>query len=61
VTVEVVPDKLINLALAGGVEVLKLVHCLKFDDIETVWQHAIGFSFEKVLGLVGGDMQYGST
>ena len=55
-TVEMASDKLVNLALAGRMEILELVHGLELDDVQAIWQDAIWFSLQKMLGLVCGDV-----
>jgi len=55
-TVEMASDKLVNLALAGRMEILELVHGLELDDVQAIWQDAIRFSLQQMLGLVCGDV-----
>ena len=55
-TVKVTLDKLVDLGLGQGVEVLKLVHGLEFDHVETVGKDTVGLSFEQVFGFEGGDV-----
>jgi len=54
--VEMASDKLVNLALACRMEILELVHGLELDDVQAIWQDAIWFSLQKMLGLVCGDV-----
>ena len=56
VAVKVPANKVVDLGLGGGVEVLELVHGLELDDIESVGEDAIWFTLEEMLGLVGGDV-----
>ena len=55
-TVEVTADKVVDLLLGDGMQILELVHSLELDDIETVGEDAIRFPLEQVLGFVGGDV-----
>lgn len=59
VTVKVALDKLVDLVLHQGMQVLELVHGRKLDHVETVGHHTVGLSLEQVLGLVGGDVRHG--
>jgi len=54
--VEMASDKLVNLALACRMEILELVHGLELDDVQAIWQDAIRFSLQQMLGLVCGDV-----
>jgi hypothetical protein len=56
VTVKVTLDKLVDLGLGQGVEVLKLVHGLEFDHVETVGKNTVGLSLEQVFGFECGDV-----
>ena len=56
-TVKVAADKIVDLGFCSGVEILELVHRLELDDVEAVWQDAIGLALEQVLGLVRGDVR----
>lgn len=40
-------------------QVLKFVHSRKFDDVQTIGQDSVGFAFEQMLTLVGGDVRDG--
>ena len=57
VAVEVSADEVVNFRLGGRVQILELVHRLELDDVEAVWQDAIGLALEQVLGLVRGDVR----
>jgi hypothetical protein len=46
----------VDLLFLDGMQILELVNGREFLDIETVGQHAIGFSLEQMLGLEGGDV-----
>jgi len=54
--VEIASDKLVNLALAGGMQIMELVHGLELDDIQAIWQDAIRFSLQQMLQLVCNDV-----
>jgi hypothetical protein len=54
--VEITSDKLVNLALAGRMRIMELVHGLELDDIQAIWQDAIWFSLQQMLRLVCNDV-----
>ena len=60
VAVKVSANKVVDLGLGGGVEVLELVHGLELDDIESVGEDAIWLTLEEMLGLISGNMRYSS-
>ena len=43
VAVKVASDKVVDAILRHCVQILELVHCLEFDDVESVGQHTIYF------------------
>lgn len=59
VAIEMTTDKLVDLGLGGGMKVLKFMHGLKFDDVETVGKDSVGFAFEEMLAFVGCDVRNG--
>lgn len=54
--VEVTPNEFIDLGLASCVEVLKFMDGLKFDNVEAVWKHTIGFTFKQMFAFIGSDV-----
>lgn len=56
VAVEMTANKVVNLLLALGVQVLELMHGRELDDIETVGEDAIGLALQEMLALKGGDV-----
>jgi len=45
-SIEVSTDEFIDLRLCGCVEVLELMHCLEFDDVQPIGKYAIRFAFQ---------------
>jgi len=54
--VEITSDKLVNLALAGRMRIMELVHGLELDDIQAIWQDSIRFSLQQMLRPVCNDV-----
>lgn len=52
-------NKLVNFRLASRMQVLEFVHRLELDNIQTIWQDAIWFTFQQMLALIRGDMRHG--
>lgn len=52
-------DKLVDFCLGSRMEVLKFVHRLELDDIETVGEDAIRFAFEKMFTFISSDVRNG--
>ena len=44
--VEMPADEFVDLCLGSGVKVLKFMHRLEFDDVQTIWEHSVGLAFE---------------
>lgn len=40
-------------------KILKFVHGLEFDDVQTIWKNAIGLALEEMFGLKSSDMRNG--
>jgi hypothetical protein len=55
-TIKVTADKVVNTLLGDSMQVLELVHGRELDDVQSVWQDAIGLAFQQMLSLVGSDM-----
>ena len=53
------PNEIVDLLLGHGVQVLKLVHGRKLDDVQAVGRDAVRLAFEQVLRLVRGDVRDG--
>ena len=46
VSIEMSTDEFVDLRFCSGVEVLKFVHRLEFDNVQTIWKHSVGLAFE---------------
>ena len=57
--VEVSADKVIDLLLRKGMQILELMHGRELDDVEAIRQNAVRFPLEQVLTFVGGDVADG--
>lgn len=57
--IEMSANELVYFCLGIGVEVLEFVHGLKFDDVETIGEDAVGFALEKMFAFVGRDVRNG--
>jgi hypothetical protein len=58
VPVKVPPDKLVDLGFARRMQILEFVDRLELDDVQTVREHTVRFSFQQMLALVRGDMRH---
>lgn len=55
-SVEMTTYEIMNLLFLNGVQILELVDGREFLDVKTVGQDTIRFSFQEMLGLIGGDV-----
>lgn len=58
-SIEVSTDELVDLCLCGSVEILEFMHCLEFDDVQTIGKYTVRLAFEQVFRLISSDMGYG--
>jgi hypothetical protein len=58
-SVKVTSDELVYLGLCSCVKVLKFMHGLEFDYVQTIRQDPVGLTLQQVFGLVGGDVGNG--
>lgn len=45
-SIEVTSNKIIDLCLGRGVQVLEFVHSLEFDDVETIWYNTVRLALQ---------------
>ena len=45
-SVEVSANEFIDLCLCSSMEILEFVHCLEFDDVQTIGKDTVGLAFE---------------
>jgi hypothetical protein len=58
-TVKVAPDKFIDFGFACCMQVLKFVHRLEFNDIQTIRKYTVWFPFQQVFTFIGCDVRNG--
>ena len=57
--IEMTANELMDFRLTCGVQVLKFVHRLELDDIQTIGQDAIWLAFQQVLAFIRRDVRDG--
>lgn len=55
--VEMTSNEIVDLGLCGRVEILELVHCLEFDNVQTIRNHTIRLSLEQMFRFVCCDVR----
>ena len=55
--VEMTSNEIIDLGLCRRVEILELVHCLEFDDVQTIRNHTIRLSLKQMFRFVCSDVR----
>lgn len=56
-SVKVTSNKIVDFLLGRGMEVLKFVHCLELDNIQTVGKDTVRLALQQVLRFVCGDVR----